>query len=179
MTLLGFSSGGGLALNAAGQGHAGGIAELLLVSPMLGIKAASSTADNPNARADKWAHPDIPRMIGLTILNQLGIHAFDSLPVIVFAAGDGADLTPRYSHRLLLAMNPQDTQTLLKNVPAPITLLAGDKDEVFASAEYARTVHETRPQAEVRLVPGMGHVDMTIRPAALEAIAQAIPRRAS
>ncbi len=176
ISLIGFSSGGGLALNAAGQGHAPGIAKLILVSPMLGVRATPSTADNPNASERQWAYPDIPRIVGLSILNGFGVHNFDHLPVIVFAAGDSPNLTPVYSHRLLFSMNPQDADALFKTVEAPVTLLAGDKDEVFASHTYEETVHAVRPEAEVDLLPGINHVGMTLEPAALEAIAAAIPR---
>jgi non-heme chloroperoxidase len=179
ISLIGFSSGGGLALNAAGQGHAPGIARLILVSPMLGIDAAPSTAENPNASERTWALPNVPRIIGLSILNGFGMHFLDHLPVIVFAAGNSPNLTPVYSHRLLKGMNPQDSDALLKGVEAPITLLAGEKDEVFASQTYEATVHASVPEAEVRLLPGIGHVAMTLEPAALEAIAAAIPRNAA
>jgi alpha-beta hydrolase superfamily lysophospholipase len=178
ISLIGFSSGGGLALNATGQGHAPGIAKLILMSPMLGVNAAPSTADNPNASEQQWAHPDIPRIIGLSILNGLGLHFLDHLPVIVFAAGDSPNLTPVYSYRLLASMNPQDADALLKAVDAPVALLAGDRDEVFASATYEETVRAAQPDAEVTLLPGIGHVGMTLEPAALEAIANAIPRNA-
>jgi hypothetical protein len=39
-------------------------------------------------------------------------------------------------------------------------------------------VHASRPDAEVMLLPGIGHVGMTLEPAALEAIAAAVPRNA-
>lgn len=178
ISLIGFSSGGGLALNAAGQGHAPGIAELILVSPMLGVNAAPSSAENPNAPEEPWAHPDIPRIIGLSILNGFGIHALDHMPVIVFAAGDAPNLTPVYSHRLLKSMNPQDADALFANVEASVTLLAGTEDEVFASQTYEETLHNVLPNAEVTLLPGIGHVGMTLEPAALEAIADAVPRNA-
>ena len=178
ISLVGFSSGGGLALNAAGTGYAPGIDKLILVAPMLGIDAPPSTAANPNASEHRWAHPDIPRIIGLTILNRLGLHFLDHLPAIVFAAGDSPNLTPVYSHRLLLSMNPQNASVLLGAVDAPIALLAGDKDEVFASDTYRQTVQTARPDADVTLLPGIGHVGMILRPQALAAIAEAIPRNA-
>lgn len=177
VTLLGFSSGGGLALNAAGQDHADGIAKLILVSPMLGVDQPSSTEPNPNAGAGRWARPDIPRIIGLSILNGFGVHALDGLPVITFATGGDPQLVAHYSHRLLLSMNPQDAPALLRAVTAPVTLLAGEKDEVFTARAYADTMHAARPQAEVTLLPGLGHIDMTLEPAAFAAILAAIPRR--
>jgi alpha-beta hydrolase superfamily lysophospholipase len=178
ISLIGFSSGGGLALNAAGQEHAPGIARLILVSPMLGIDVPPSTAENPNATERDWAQPNVPRIIGLSILNGFGLHFLDHLPVIVFAAGDRPNLTPVYSHRLLISMNPQNADALLKAVEAPVTLIAGEKDEVFASHTYEETVHASRPDAEVKLLPDIGHVGMSLEPAAFEAIAAAIPRNA-
>lgn len=176
ISLLGFSSGGGLALNAAGQGHAPDIAKLVLVSPMLGVDAKSSTADNPHAAERAWAYPNIPRIIGLSILNGFGFHQLDYLPAIVFAAANRPNLTPVYSHRLLISMNPQDTDALLAEIDAPLTLLAGEKDEVFAAQAYAETVKPALPQAEIKLLQELGHVAMTLDPAALEAIAAVIPR---
>lgn len=175
ITLLGFSSGGGLALRYAGSGDAEEPARLVLISPMLGIDSPPYTDPNPNAGEAAWARAFVPRIIGLSILNVLGIHAFDGLPVIAFAVDpDNADATPRYSHRLLASMNPKDYRALLERVPCPITLLAGSRDEVFTSASYAPAVHAVRPQADVRLVEGVGHVGMTLEPKALEAIVRAV-----
>lgn len=114
ISLVGFSAGGGLALNAAGLGHADAISQLVLLSPMLGPDQPPYTAENPHASDEQWATANIPRIIGLTILNQFGIHAFDDLSVIAFAVGDSESLTGQYSHRLLASMNPQDMSALLK-----------------------------------------------------------------
>lgn len=175
IVLLGFSSGGGLALRYAGSGRAQGLERLVLVSPMLGIDAPPYTDPNPNATDAVWARPFVPRIVGLSILNAFGVHAFDSLPVIAYAVdpdNDGA--TARYSHRLLASMNPTDYLALLEETPCPITLLAGEGDEVFTAASYAPAVHAVRPEAGVRLIEGVGHVGMTLQPEALDAIAGAV-----
>ena len=174
VSLVGFSSGGGLALNAAGLGHADGIARLVLLSPMLGPDQPPYTAKNPHKSKDSWASVNLPRIIGLSILNGFGIHTFDDLSVIAFAVGDIEGLTGQYSHRLLASMNPQDAPALLKAVPAPITLIAGEKDELFAAAAFDDAVHPARPEATITIVPGLNHIEITLKEVAHDVIAGAI-----
>ena len=176
-TLLGFSSGGGLALRYAGRPDLASPDRLLLLAPMLGIDAPTYTADNPHAGDETWSNPYVPRIIGLSILNGLGIHAFDHLLVIGFAT-DPADnrATASYSHRLLRSMNPQDHRALLRDTAAPVTVLAGTDDQVFAADQFAPTVHAVRPEAEVQLVDRVDHIGMTLDPAALAAVRAAVAR---
>ncbi|MFC3226832.1 alpha/beta hydrolase [Marinibaculum pumilum] len=171
VTLLGFSSGGGLALRYAGRPDLPSPDRLLLLAPMLGIGAPTYTEHNPHAGDARWSNPYVPRIIGLSILNGLGIHAFDDLPVIGFAVDPANDrATSSYSHRLLQSMNPQDYRALLRDTAAPVTVLAGTNDQVFAADQFAPTVHAVRPEADVRLVDGVDHVGMTLDPAALAAV---------
>lgn len=175
VTLLGFSSGGGLALRHAGRSDAEPIDQLVLLSPMLGIESAPYREENPHADATDWARPFVPRIIALTLLNRLGIHTLDHLPVIAFAVDpDASWATPTYSHRLLASINPQDHRALLKDVEAPVTLLAGARDQVFTAEAYAPAVQEVRPEAEVRLIPGVDHVGMTLDLEALQAVTSAM-----
>ncbi len=174
VSLVGFSSGGGLALNAAGLGHADDIARLVLLSPMLGPDQPPYTAQNPHKSKDSWAVPNLPRIIGLSILNGFGIHAFDDLKVIAFAVGDIEDLTGHYSHRLLLSMNPQDAPALLKAVPAPITLIVGEKDELFAAKAFEDAVLPARADAAIEIVPNLNHIELILSSSAHDVISAAI-----
>lgn len=176
VSLVGFSSGGGLALKYAGSGQGRPIDQLVLVAPMLGIDSAPYTDDNEHAREGEWTKPFVPRIVGLSMLNAAGIHAFDGLPVIAFAVDPAdEDATATYSHRLLKAMNPENHRALLEAVPCPVTVLAGDRDEVFTAASYPEAVHAVRPEAEVRLIEDTGHVGMTLEPDALSAISASLP----
>ena len=176
ISLVGFSSGGGLALNAAGLGHADGVAKLVLLSPMLGPTELPYTTKNPHKSEEDWSFVNLPRIIGLSILNGFGIHYFDDLNVIAFAVGDIESLTGQYSHRLLMSMNPQDAPALLKAVPAPIVVIAGEKDEVFNASAFDDAVHPVRPDATVILIPELNHIELTLSPTAHEAIGEAILR---
>ena len=71
-------------------------------------------------------------------------------------------------------MNPQDAPALLKAVPAPITLIAGEKDELFAAAAFDDAVHPARPEATITIVPGLNHIEITLKEVAHDVIAGAI-----
>jgi len=174
ISLVGFSSGGGLALNAAGLGHAETIDQLILLSPMLGPDQPPYTAKNPHRSKDRWASPNIPRIIGLSVLNSVGIHVFDDLSVIAFAVGDIEDLTGEYSHRLLISMTPQDAPALLKAVPVPIKLIVGERDELFAATAFDEAVHPVRPDTAITIVPNLNHIEITLSSVAHDVIGDTI-----
>lgn len=171
IVLLGFSSGGGFALHVAASPLGREFARVVLISPMLGY-------DAPTARPvpSPWAKPYLPRIIALSILGKLGIHAFDGLPVIAFAVApkDKAILTASYSYRLLLAFGTRDYAADLRDARAPIAVLVGSADELFIAERFPETVKAARPDATVTIVPGLGHIAMTTDPRAVPAILAAI-----
>jgi non-heme chloroperoxidase len=168
-TLLGFSSGGGFVLRFAGGSSATLFDRFVLVSPQLPI-------DSPVMRpgAGGWVSVAVPRIVVLTFLSRAGIHTFEGLPVLAFAVPPEKRhvQTAFYSFRMVRNFGP--TRQYLSDVhkaPGPVVLLAGTKDEVFYSDRYAALLKPARPDLDVVLVPGLGHMDMTIKPAGLEAIA--------
>jgi non-heme chloroperoxidase len=171
LVLMGFSSGGGFALHSAGMPVGRALERTVLLSPMLGPRA-------PTVRAggDAWAKPFLPRIIALVILGRLGIHAFDYLPTLAFgiAPGNPADLTGVYSFRLMRAFGTWDYAGDLRAAPAPIAVLVGAKDELFAADLFGPTIQAVRPDVPVTVVPGLGHIEMTTDPRAVPAIVAAV-----
>src|ERR1700730_5039114 len=80
LTLIGHSSGGGVALRGAGSPIQNLFARTVLLAPYLGYDAPSSRQD-----AGGWASPDIPRFLALSVLRGIGIPFAESLPTIAFA----------------------------------------------------------------------------------------------
>jgi hypothetical protein len=78
LVLAGFSGGGGFALHASALPLGRSFVRVVLISPMLGVRA-------PSVKSRAWAKPFIPRILALLVLNRTGIHAFDYLPAIAFA----------------------------------------------------------------------------------------------
>lgn len=170
IVLLGFSSGGGFALHAAAAlGEA--FERTVLLSPMLGRQSPTVPAS-----VYTWARPFVPRIIGLAILDRLGVHAFEHLPVLAFAIAPGnpAGLTGTYSFRLARAFATRDYAADLRNAPRPIAVIVGEKDQLFTAALFEPTVHAIRPDAPVTVIPGLSHIEITTDPRALPAIVAAV-----
>ena len=93
VSIGGHSSGGGLALRFAGSKY-GSLAEsYLFLAPFLKYNAPTMRKN-----AGGWARPYTRRIIGLTMLNNVGVHLFDYLPAISFnmpqVYRDGSGNTP-------------------------------------------------------------------------------------
>jgi pimeloyl-ACP methyl ester carboxylesterase len=171
--LLGFSSGGGFALRAAAGRLSPAFDRLVLLSPYLGYDAASTRAP---ANSATWASPDIPRYLALTLLRRVGLPCCEALPVIAFAVNPGSEkfVTSRYSYRLLTNFAaPSDLTAAFRAVKAPTTIIAGAADELMLSDKYADMVRGVEPAIDVRILPGLSHMDMLHAPAAIDAIGAA------
>lgn len=76
-TLMGFSAGGGFALRFAGSARQGLFDRYVLLSPFLHHNAPTSRPDSGG-----WVSVGLPRMIAVTLINQVGITRWNHLPVL-------------------------------------------------------------------------------------------------
>lgn len=171
VVLAGFSAGGGLALHFGGSpmGHAAD--KYVLIAPALGRGAPTT-----KAARDPWAVPHIPRITALSLLNSMGITAFDGLEAIRFAvpANAPAVLTPAYSFRMLKGMLPTDYADDLRRIVRPTIAVLAEKDELFDAATLRKTLNDVRTEISVTVVPGINHIGLSLDPAGHTAIVQAI-----
>jgi len=168
--LLGFSAGGGFALRVASGKLASDFDRLVLLSPYLGYDAPSTRS--PQASAD-WANVDMPRLTALTALRHLGFSCCEALPVVAFAVAPGSEkyVTSRYSYRLISNFTaPRDLDPAFARLKMPTTIIAGSADELMQSDKYADIVRGIEPAIDVKILPGLGHMDMLHAPAAIDAI---------
>jgi non-heme chloroperoxidase len=190
-TLVGFSSGGGFALRVAAERELGqSFDRYILLSPYLKYNAPSlrgrddpipvaalGTARAHTAPADAargiqaWTAVSTGRIIGLTMLNALGIHHWDGLPVVSFAVPAGvSSVTPAYSWRLLRNFQPHnDYLADIRAVARPMHVYVGSADQIFVADRVRAECQAQRPDIAVSIVPGMGHSDMVTQPAAIAA----------
>lgn len=161
LVVAGHSSGGGLVVRLAG-GKEGGLADgFVLLAPYLGYNAPTT-----RPQSGGWAHPATRRIIGLTMLNAVGIHALDHLPVIAFSVPDsvrngplGHTVTDSYSHRLNTSYAPRrDFAADLARLDRPFLLLAGDKDEAFIAGKYEETIAASTRTGAYALIENEGHL---------------------
>ena len=87
-------------------------------------------------------------------------------------------VTTRYSYRLLTNFGaPADLAAALRQVKIPTTIIAGGADELMLSDKYADVVRGIEPAIDIRIVPGLTHMDMLHKPAAIDAIAAAFKEK--
>lgn len=171
-TLLGFSSGGGFVLRFAGSPHQDAFQRYILLSPFLG-----SRAPNYRPRAGGWVDVGIPRIVGLSLLNSLGVRTFNDLPVIEFALSDQAKgfLTSSYTFNLASNFGPlRDYEANIRMVHQPVSVLAGSSDEVFATQALEHIFRDQGQSWPVKLLPGIKHIQLTLDPSAVRDIVAAI-----
>ena len=167
-TLLGFSTGAGFALRFAGSEHQTDFGSYLLLSPFL-----SQDAPNQRSGSGGWVSVGVPRIIALAVLNGVGISTFNSLPVMSFALNEQARsiLTTQYDFNLATNFRPErDYMANIRRVSQPVRVLAGVADEVFQTAELEGIFRAAGKTWEVELLPGIGHIELTLQPTAIQAI---------
>jgi len=118
----------------------------------------------------------IPRIVALYALNAVGIRYWNYLPVVRFALTEEAKkfLTPEYGFNLAMNFAPnQDYKLDLANAKGKVAILAGDADESFNTQALHGIVRSAGKDWPVLLLPGIGHIPLTLDPEALKAIVDA------
>jgi len=172
ITLVGHSSGGGFTLRVAGSSISNLFDQYILLAPYLNYNSPTVRPENGG-----WANPSIPRYAGITILNQLGIHSFDSLPVVAFAVPDNLTiLTKYYSYRLLRNFGANDNYINddyldnFRNCSVPITIIVGSDDEILYADKYTPEIRSVSDNVAVEVVPSVNHMAIVSNETALKAV---------
>lgn len=171
-TLAGFSSGGGFVLRVAGSARQDAFARYLLLSPFIGVDAPSQRPDSGG-----WVSVGVPRIVALTLLHHLGIHALQDLTVVRFALDDAAKtfLTPEYSFALAASFQPlRDWKANIRAVHRPVAVVAGADDEAFRTAELKAMFKAAGQDWPVTLVPGISHIPLTLDARAVAAVVNSL-----
>lgn len=172
VTLAGFSSGGGFALRFAGSERQKLFANYLLLSPFI-------SQDAPTYRPDSggWVSVGLPRYLATALLDRAGVRAFNHLPVVKFAINDNAKavLTASYSFDLMQNFRPRrDWRATIRAAQQPMQVLVGADDEVFKAEQFAAVFNAERKDVPVTVIPGIGHIALTLDGAALQAAVAAV-----
>jgi alpha-beta hydrolase superfamily lysophospholipase len=185
-TLVGFSAGGGFALRIDGGAGGNIFDQYLLLAPGLRYDAPTSRPPPKNGSdgsddASRFVAPYTGRLIAITVLRGLGVHRFDGLPVLAFGVPmDSKRFTAAYSMRLLENFSPhQDYLADIRNIHKPTVVLVGTNDEFGLPEKFAPVFHGQRADVEVKLLPGLNHLDLVTRPEAMRAITAALQRIAA
>jgi non-heme chloroperoxidase len=166
-SLIGFSSGGGFVLRVIGAPDEELFDRFVMISPAL---PQSAPTIRPNTGG--WVSVARPRIIALAVLNRLGVSWFNGLPIVAFATSPKAqNLTSVYSFRLAVDFGaPRDYLAALGRSKKPTAILVGGSDELFFPDSFAPLLRSARPDLPVTIVPGIGHIGMTVMPAGIAAV---------
>ena len=163
----GHSSGGGLTVRFAGSEYGAMADGYLLLAPFLKYNAPTTRPNSGN-----WARPLTGRIIGLVMLNSVGVRWFNHLPAIQFnmpqAVLDGPfghSATTTYSYRLNTSYAPRsDYGRDLAAITQPLLLIAGTADESFIAEQYQPTISAHTDTGSYVLLPDVGHIDLLTTP---------------
>jgi pimeloyl-ACP methyl ester carboxylesterase len=106
------------------------------------------------------------------MLNRLGVQWFNELPIVAFATSPKAsNLTSVYSFRLAVDFGaPRDYLQAVARSTKAAALLVGGSDELFFSDRFAPLFRAVRPDLPITIVPGIGHIGMTVAPEGIAAV---------
>jgi non-heme chloroperoxidase len=161
MIVGGHSSGGGLAIRFAGSKYGHQADAYMLFSPYLQYNAPTI---RPNSGG--WAQPYTRRIIGLVLLNNVGIRWFNHLTVIDFnmpkEARDGTE-TLSYTYRLNTSYAPRDYKKDLHAITQPLLVVVGSADEAFYADQFEPVISQLT-KGKVKLLPGVTHMGAVVGP---------------
>lgn len=172
VVLIGHSSGGGLVVRFAGGRHGPLIDAAVLLAPFLHHQAPTMRAN-----AGGWSQPLLRRLIALSMLNAVGITAWNHLTVIQFNMPAkvldgplGHLATTSYSYRLNKSFAPRHDYLKDINSLPSFLVVAGTADEAFVASAYKPLMQGATSLGQYQMVAGTGHLDLVDAPETLDAI---------
>jgi non-heme chloroperoxidase len=187
-TAIGFSSGAAFMLRVAAKAPLGRkFDQYILVSPYLKYNAPSvrqagdaakrDSSSSAPAASPSWAAVSTGRIVGLRILDFLGVRLWDGLPVLAFPVpGNLDEVTRTYSWRLLQNFGAHpDYLADIRAVARPAHVYVGGADELLDAEKLRVEFQSQRGDIPVVILPSLGHADMVIRDEALRAIVAGFP----
>lgn len=176
-TILGFSSGAAFALRFAAESPAGQLVDrYVLVSPYLRYNAPSVRhAESGSTAPQSWAAISLGRIIGLSMLNQWGVHIGDGLPVLAFPVPANIEATTKiYSWRMVKNFGADDDYLAdIHRAVRPMRVFVGGSDELLDAEKLQTEFQSQRSDIPVSIIPSMSHSDMVTRPDAIKALVAA------
>lgn len=151
--LAGHSMGGGIVLRHAETFTETNIDAYLLFAPNLGNNAPT-VSQELNLESD-FIKTHLSRGLGLKVLNEFGIHKYDSLKVVYYNLPEQMPIRS-YSYRSMQASFPADYRKALRSISKPMLVLVGENDEAFIAQEYP-TLIKAYSTGDIFLIEGESH----------------------
>jgi non-heme chloroperoxidase len=160
--LAGHSSGGGFVLRFIGNPKNTKVDKAIMLAPYLGYDAPTV---KPNSGG--WVTVAIKRIIGLSMLNNIGMRMFNGLPVLFFnrpAAYDDKLQIPSYSFRMTINFTPKNYIEDVKRIDIPCLVLVGEQDESFYPEQFPLAFEPAKRFVKTEILDSTKHLDLVTRP---------------
>ena len=162
LVMVGHSSGGGLVIRFAGGVYGGALDGAVLMAPYLRHDAPTVVTDGAVA-AGGWARPLVRRLIGLSMLNAVGVRLANGVTVMEFNLPEGAlarTMTGAYSYRLNTSYAPR--WDYLADVAAlpDFLFLVGRDDEAFQAEAFEPAMSAVTQRGQYHVLDGVSHLDV-------------------
>ena len=171
LVLAGHSMGGGVALRYASHRAVPGVDGYLLFAPLLGMRSPTERREPATGSAETtepFLKVHVPRLVGLAMLNGVGVRCLNSLGTLYFNVGRGFPIRT-YTFRAVASMAPDDYRVALAADAKPMLVLVGRNDEAFRTGAYPAVIALHRNGRTV-LIEGESHDGVTRSPVAFAAV---------
>jgi alpha-beta hydrolase superfamily lysophospholipase len=171
LVLGGHAVGGGMAVRYAQLRDAPRIDGYLLYTPHLGHTSPTnqgSALETGKAGGEPFLKVHGQRILGLLMLNALGIHAYDDLPALFFNRPAGSWID-RYSFRALRNIGPEDYRAALGADDKPMLVLVGSKDTISVPGAFAEAIALHKNGKSI-MIEGAGFDDIALDARSLAAV---------
>lgn len=156
--LAGHSSGGGFVLRFIGNSKNTKVDKAILLAPYLGHDAPTV---KPNSGG--WVQVAMKRIIGLSMLNNVGIRTLNNLPVLFFNLPENINdklQVPSYSFNMTLNFNPKNYKDEIRNIEIPCLVLVGKQDESFYPEQFPIVFDTAKKFVRVEILDNVKHLDI-------------------
>ncbi len=155
--IAGHSMGGGVALRYAMAKQYEQPDGFLLFAPLIGHNSPAfpQPQTSQNVAEEPFMKIHIERIIGLTMLNEIENHSYDSLPVLFFNLPETIPLR-KYSYRANKSMTPDDYVAGLKAVNKSLLVIMGSNDEAFSATATKEAILKNT-KGEFRMIDKASH----------------------
>ena len=185
---VGFSAGGSFGLRIADKAVGRYFRQIVAIAPYLGLRDPATRPNN----AGGWAAIYTGRIIGLKILNSIGLRAFNRLPIIAFALPQ--DMPPEhgvrtYSYRMVENFNARGGTAIfspkhswrddIRNAGERLSILFGDRDLGIDASKAEQEVKAALPRTHVAIIPDSDHVGLVQRPESIDAVVDIVLSRSA
>jgi alpha-beta hydrolase superfamily lysophospholipase len=174
--LAGHSMGGGIALRYALNPTAPAPDGYLLFAPLLGGDSPSGRAAAPvTAAQGRFVYFRTARLVGALLLNLVGVHSFDTLPILYF----NQPRAPAYGLAALQSMQPnapRDYRCALRAIKVPLLVVVGSKDEAFNASAYPDVLRVNGHADSTKIIDGSTHNRVLSDPRTITIVSQWISK---